>query len=46
VAGETYTFSAWLKSDGGDARYYFTISGGGIVTPLTKDVPESAEWTR
>lgn len=46
VAGETYTFSAWLKSDGGDARYYFTISGGGIVTPLQKDVPESAEWTR
>lgn len=46
VAGETYTFSAWLKSDGGDARYYFTISGGGIVTPLTKDVPKSAEWTR
>lgn len=46
VAGETYTFSAWLKSDGGDARYYFTISGGGIVTPLTKDVPESVEWTR
>lgn len=46
VAGETYTFSAWLKSDGGDARYYFTITGGGIVTPLTKDVPESAEWTR
>lgn len=46
VAGETYTFSAWLKSDGGDARYYFIISGGGIVTPLTKDVPESNEWTR
>lgn len=46
VAGETYTFSAWLKSDGGDARYYFTISGGGVVTPLTKDVPESSEWTR
>lgn len=46
VAGETYTFSAWLKSDGGDARCYFTISGGGIVTPLTKDVPESSEWTR
>lgn len=46
VAGETYTFSAWLKSDGGDARYYFTISGGGIVTPLQKDVPESSEWTR
>lgn len=46
VAGETYTFSAWLKSDGDDARYYFTISGGGVVTPLTKDVPESSEWTR
>ena len=46
VAGETYTFSAWLKSDGGDARYYFTITGGGIVTPLTKDVPESNQWTR
>lgn len=46
VAGETYTFSAWLKSDGGDAKYYFTITGSGIVTPLTKDVPESSEWTR
>lgn len=46
VEGETYTFSAWLKSDGGDARYYFTITGGGVVTPLTKDVPESSQWTR
>lgn len=46
VAGESYTFSAWLKSDGGDARYHFTITGGGIVTPLNKDVPEYSEWTR
>lgn len=46
IAGESYTFSAYVKSDGGDVRYYFTISGGGVVTPIQKDVPESSEWSR
>ena len=33
VEGETYTFSAYIKSDGGDIRYYFNVSGGATVTP-------------
>jgi hypothetical protein len=33
VAGQTYTFSAFIKSDGGDVRFYFQIDGGGTVTP-------------
>ena len=46
-AGKKYTFSAYLKSDGGDARYYFTITdANGVVTPLQKDVPESENWSR
>ena len=46
-AGKKYTFSAYLKSDGGDARYYFTITdANGVVTPLQKDVPESTIWSR
>lgn len=47
IEGETYTFSAYVKSDGGDVRYYFTIStGDGVVTPLQKDVPEESSWSR
>ena len=45
-AGVTYTFSAYIKSDGGDIRYYFNVSGGGTVTPQNKDVPESNSWVR
>ena len=32
-AGETYTFSCYIKSDGGDARYKFQVSNEAVVTP-------------
>lgn len=45
-AGTTYTFSAFVKSEGGDIRFYFEIDGGAEITPQQKDIPESSEWTR
>lgn len=45
-AGETYTFSCYIKSDGGDARYKFQVSNEAVVTPQEKDIPESTEWSR
>lgn len=45
-AGTTYTFSAFIKSEGGDVRFYFETDGGAEITPQQKDVPESAEWVR
>ena len=44
--GATYTFSAYVKSDGGDIRYYFEVEGGADITPQMKDIPESNEWER
>lgn len=32
-AGTTYTFSAFVKSEGGDIRFYFEIDGGAEITP-------------
>lgn len=45
-AGTTYTFSAFIKSEGGDVRFYFETDGGAEITPQQKDVPESTEWVR
>lgn len=45
-AGTTYTFSAFIKSEGGDVRFYFETDGGAEITPQQKDVPESSEWVR
>lgn len=45
-AGTTYTFSAFIRSEGGDVRYYFETEGGAEITPQQKDIPESTEWTR
>lgn len=45
-AGTTYTFSAFIKSEGGDIRFYFEVDGGAEITPQQKDIPESSEWTR
>lgn len=46
-AGKKYTFSAYIRSEGGDIRFYFTTTDeAGVVTPLQKDVPESNLWTR
>lgn len=44
--GATYTFSAYVKSDGGDIRYYFEVEGGADITPQMKDIPETNEWER
>lgn len=44
--GTTYTFSAFVKSEGGDIRFYFEVDGGAEITPQQKDIPESSEWTR
>lgn len=44
--GATYTFSAFIRSEGGDVRFYFETEGGAEITPQMKDIPESSEWTR
>lgn len=44
--GTTYTFSAFIRSEGGDVRFYFETDGGAEITPQQKDVPESTEWVR
>ena len=31
--GTTYTFSAFVKSEGGDIRFYFEVDGGAEITP-------------
>lgn len=45
-AGTTYTFSAFIRSEGGDVRFYFETEGGAEITPQMKDIPESSEWVR
>lgn len=44
--GASYTFSAFVRSEGGDIRYYFEVDGGAEITPQMKDIPESSEWVR
>lgn len=44
--GTTYTFSAFIRSEGGDVRFYFETEGGAEITPQMKDIPESSEWVR
>lgn len=44
--GTTYTFSAFVRSEGGDIRFYFEVDGGAEITPQQKDIPESSEWVR
>ena len=31
--GTTYTFSAFVRSEGGDIRFYFEVDGGAEITP-------------
>lgn len=31
--GATYTFSAFIRSEGGDVRFYFEVDGGAEITP-------------